>query len=124
MSGSIWPVELRLTTQGQVLGVRFEDGAAFELSAEYVRVESPSAEVRGHSSAERKTLGGKRNVRILKIEPVGNYAVKLVFDDGHDTGIYTWEALYRLGTEKNRIWQDYVTALAQKGLDRDRAGQM
>ena len=123
MSGSVWPRELRLTAQGQVLVVTFEDNATFELPAEYVRVESPSAEVRGHSPAERKTVGGKRHVKILRIEPVGNYAVRLVFDDGHDTGIYTWDALYKLGAEQVSVWQGYLTALAEKGLDRDRPGQ-
>ena len=117
MSGSVWPRELRLTAQGQVLVVTFEDNATFELPAEYVRVESPSAEVRGHSPAERKTVGGKRHVKILRVEPVGNYAVRLVFDDGHDTG------MYKLGAEQASVWQAYLTALAEKGLDRDRAGQ-
>jgi len=122
-NAEVWPSELRLKDQGRVLAVSFEDGSAFDLAAEYLRVESPSAEVRGHSPAERKTVGGKRNVRILKVEPVGNYAVKLVFDDGHDTGIYTWDALHALGLNHGAIWGDYLAALGQKGLDRDKAGQ-
>ena len=123
MSGSNWPTELRLTAQGQTLVVSFENGASFTLPAEYLRVESPSAEVRGHSPSERKTVGGKRLVKILKIEPVGNYAVKLVFDDGHDTGIYTWDGLHKLGLEQGSVWQAYMNALSEKGLDRDRPGQ-
>ena len=118
-----WPTELRLKNEGAVLAASFENGETFDLSSEYLRVESPSAEVRGHSPAERKTIGGKRNVRILKVDPVGNYAVKLVFDDGHDTGIYTWDGLYRLGTERDAIWQAYIKALEEKGLDRDLPGQ-
>jgi DUF971 family protein len=123
MTTKVWPTELRLKQQGSVLGVSFDNGATFDLAAEYLRVESPSAEVRGHSPAERKTVGGKLNVKILKVEPVGNYAVKLVFDDGHDTGIYAWDFLCRLGAEHATIWQAYLAALTQKGLNRDKLGQ-
>ena len=118
-----WPTDISALDQGRALKVVYDDGVTVRVSAEKLRVESPSAEVRGHSPAERKTVGGKRHVKILRVEPVGNYAVRLVFDDGHDTGIYTWDALYKLGAEQASVWQAYLTALAEKGLDRDRAGQ-
>ena len=121
MASERWPTELRLSKDKRTLHVAFEDGAAFDLPAEYLRVTSPSAEVQGHSPAERKTVPGKREVAILGVEPVGNYAVKLVFDDGHDTGIYGWDYLYRLGAEQGEKWQAYLDELAAKGLSRDRA---
>jgi DUF971 family protein len=118
-----WPSEIRLSPDKRTLTVSFEDGKRFELSAEYLRVMSPSAEVQGHSAAERKTVGGKSNVSIMAIHPVGNYAVRLVFDDMHDTGLYTWAYLAELGEEKERRWPAYVRDLAAKGLSRDRPGQ-
>ncbi len=120
MASERWPTELRLSKDKRSLHVAFEDGAAFDLPAEYLRVTSPSAEVQGHSPAERKTVPGKREVAILSVEPVGNYAVKLVFDDMHDTGIYGWDYLYRLGAEQGEKWQAYLDELAAKGLSRDR----
>jgi DUF971 family protein len=120
MASERWPTELRLAKDKRSLHVAFEDGAAFDLPAEYLRVTSPSAEVQGHSPAERKTVPGKREVAILSVEPVGNYAVKLVFDDMHDTGIYGWDYLYRLGAEQGEKWQAYLDELAAKGLSRDR----
>jgi DUF971 family protein len=120
MASERWPTELRLAKDKRSLHVAFEDGAAFHLPAEYLRVTSPSAEVQGHSPAERKTVPGKREVAILGVEPVGNYAVKLVFDDMHDTGIYGWDYLYRLGAEQGEKWQAYLDELAAKGLSRDR----
>ncbi len=96
-SNSQWPTEIRLMKDKRTLCVSFEDGSHFHLAAEYLRVESPSAEVKGHSPAERKTVPGKRNVTISAIDPVGNYAVKLKFDDGHDTGLFTWDYLHELG---------------------------
>jgi DUF971 family protein len=120
MASERWPTELRLAKDKRSLHVAFEDGAAFDLPAEYLRVTSPSAEVQGHSPAERKTVPGKREVAILGVEPVGNYAVKLVFDDMHDTGIYGWDYLYRLGAEQGEKWQAYLDELAAKGLSRDR----
>jgi DUF971 family protein len=116
-----WPSELRLAKDKRSLRIAFEDGAAFDLPAEYLRVTSPSAEVQGHSPAERKTVPGKRLVEIIGVEPVGNYAVKLVFDDMHDTGIYGWDYLYRLGVEHQERWQAYLGELAAKGLSRDRS---
>jgi len=92
-----WPVEIRLAMDRRTLHVAFDDGKAFSLSAELLRVTSPSAEVQGHSEAQRKTVGGKRNVMILSVDPVGNYAVRLGFDDMHNTGIYFWAFLFDLG---------------------------
>lgn len=102
-----------------VLKIDFEDGASVTLPAEYLRVESPSAEVQGHGPADRKIVGGKRNVGIERVEPVGNYAVRLVFDDGHATGIYSWSYLHELGRERETRWKTYLDALDTKGLRRD-----
>lgn len=113
-----WPTELRLGQDGRLLAVLFESGARFELPAEYLRVSSPSAEVQGHSEAERRTVGGKRQVRIKAATPVGNYAVKLAFDDGHDTGLFTWRYLRQLGTEQGERWPAYLADLEAKGLSR------
>ncbi len=118
-----WPSEIRREEDGRRLVVVFEDGVSFSLSAEHLRVRSPSAEVRGHSEAERKTVGGKRNVRILAVAPVGNYAVRLDFDDGHSTGIYTWRELHALGATAEKDFAHYLEELAAKGLDRDRPGE-
>lgn len=105
-----------------MLRVSFDDGETFDLSAELLRVTSPSAEVQGHSEAERKTVGGKRNVTILSVDPVGNYAVRLEFDDMHTTGIYSWAFLHDLGVNAERRFQDYLDDLGAKGLDRDKPG--
>ena len=120
MTPERWPTELRLAKDRRSLRIAFDDGSAFHLPAEYLRVTSPSAEVQGHSPAERKTVPGKRDVTIIGVEPIGNYAVKLVFDDMHDTGIYGWDYLYRLGAEQGEKWQAYLDELAAKGLSRDR----
>lgn len=114
-----WPTELRLARDRRSLHVAFDDGAAFDLPAEYLRVTSPSAEVQGHSPSERKTVPGKRNVEIIGVEPVGNYAVKLVFDDMHSTGIYGWGYLHDLGRNQAERWQNYLAELDAKGLSRD-----
>lgn len=114
-----WPTELRLAKDRKSLSVTFDNGERFALAAEYLRVTSPSAEVQGHSPDERKTVPGKRNVAILEIQPVGNYAVRLVFDDLHSTGIYSWDYLAVLGREHRQRWQDYLDELAAKGLSRD-----
>ena len=118
-----WPSELRLSKDKRVLHVAFDDGSAFDLPAEFLRVESPSAEVRGHSPSERKTVPGKRNVEIIGVEPVGNYAVRLVFDDMHQTGIYDWDYLFELGSSREEKWETYLAALAAKGLSRDPPGR-
>jgi DUF971 family protein len=99
--------------------VSFEGGERFDLPAEYLRVKSPSAEVQGHSPDERKTVAGKRDVAILEILPVGNYAVRLVFDDMHSTGIYDWNYLAELGRHRAKYWQDYLDELKSKNLTRD-----
>ena len=117
-----WPVEIRLAKDRRSLHVAFDDDRAFSLSAELLRVTSPSAEVQGHSEAQRKTVGGKRNVTILSVDPVGNYAVRLGFDDMHATGIYSWAFLRDLGVNAERRFQDYLSDLGAKGLDRDRPG--
>ena len=114
-----WPTELRLAKDKKSLAVTFDGGASFTLAAEYLRVTSPSAEVQGHSPSERKTVPGKRNVAILEVHPIGNYAVRLVFDDMHSTGIYSWDYLYELGRDHARIWQEYLDELAGKNLSRD-----
>ena len=115
-----WPTELRLGKDKKSLAVAFENGERVELAAEYLRVKSPSAEVQGHSPDERKTVPGKRNVMILEVIPVGNYAVRLVFDDMHSTGIFSWDYLLELGRNHDAYWQDYVDELAVKGMSRDR----
>jgi DUF971 family protein len=101
------------------LAVSFEDGRRFELPAEYLRVESPSAEVQGHGPGQKVIVGGRRHVGIIRIEPVGSYAVRLVFDDLHDSGLYTWDYLYELGEQQATRWAAYLAALAERGLGRD-----
>jgi DUF971 family protein len=118
---NMWPTELRLHKDRKTLTVSFGNGQSFDLPAEYLRVRSPSAEVQGHSPEERKTVPGKKNVMILEVQPVGNYAVRLVFDDLHSTGIFSWAYLHELGREYRRYWQDYLDELAQKNLSREPA---
>ena len=113
------PVEIRLVRAERLLDVAFDDGARFRLSAEYLRVESPSAEVQGHAPDQKKTVAGRRHVGIAGVEPVGRYAVRLLFDDGHDTGIFTWDYLHALGREKDARWAAYLDALASRGLSRE-----
>jgi len=117
-----WPVEIRLPKDRRALHVSFDDGQAFSLPAELLRVTSPSAEVQGHSEAQRKTVGGKRNVSILSVDAIGNYAVRLSFDDMHTTGIYSWTFLHDLGVNAEKRFQDYLDDLKAKGLDRDKPG--
>jgi DUF971 family protein len=124
MTNEPWPTEIRLKDKGRALAISFDKGESFELSAEYLRVMSPSAEVQGHSAAERKTVGGKRNVAIIQVEPVGNYAVRLVFDDMHSTGIYSWRYLNELGREHETRWAEYLADLEAKGLRRHRPGAL
>ena len=114
-----WPTELRLHKDRKTLTVTFGDGGSFDLAAEYLRVKSPSAEVQGHSAEERKTVPGKKNVGIMEVLPVGNYAVRLVFDDMHSTGIFGWDYLLDLGRNHARYWQEYIDELAAKNLSRD-----
>jgi DUF971 family protein len=114
-----WASELRLHKDRKTLTVTFTDGQSFDLPAEYLRVKSPSAEVQGHSAEERRTVPGKRDVGITEVLPVGNYAVRLTFDDMHSTGIFGWEYLLELGRNHAAYWQDYLDELAAKGLTRD-----
>ncbi len=124
MSGpaTAWPVEIRLAKDRRSLSIAFDDGQTFSLSAELLRVTSPSAEVQGHSEAERKTVGGKRSVAILSVDPVGNYAVRIGFDDMHSTGIYSWAFLHDLAANADLRFQSYLDDLAAKGLNRDKPG--
>jgi DUF971 family protein len=113
------PTEIRLNRAEQVLHVAFDTGEAFALPAEYLRVESPSAEVQGHGPGQKVIVPGRRHVGIMRVEPVGHYAVRLVFDDLHDTGIYAWDYLLELGREQEERFAAYEQALAAKGLSRD-----
>ena len=114
-----WPVEIKLRRAEKRLEVEFDNGVVFHYPAEYLRVESPSAEVQGHSPDQRQTVPGKAHVAVTAVEPVGNYAVRLVFDDGHDTGIYSWKYLYELGEAQAERWDRYLAELAAKGLSRE-----
>ena len=114
-----WPSELRLHKDRKTLTVTFAGLESFDLPAEYLRVKSPSAEVQGHSAEERNTVAGKRDVGIIEVLPVGNYAVRLVFDDLHSTGIFGWNYLHELGHNYAAYWQDYLDELAAKNLTRD-----
>jgi DUF971 family protein len=113
--------EIRLSKVERVLHVAFDDGSRFSLPAEYLRIESPSAEVQGHGPRQKQVVPGKRDVAIVRIEPVGNYAVRLVFDDQHDTGIYSWEYLHELGRQQDDRWSAYLAALERRGLRREPA---
>jgi len=110
------PTEIRLRRQSRVLDVAFDDGQRFELSFEYLRVYSPSAEVRGHGPGQETLQLGKHEVQVVKVEPIGNYAVRLVFNDGHDSGLYTWGYLYELGETRAAKWQHYLDRLQQLGI--------
>ncbi len=114
-----WPTEIRLKKAEKVLEVEFDDGQTFAFPAEFLRVESPSAEVQGHGADQKTIVAGRRHVGILEVEPVGNYAVKIVFDDLHDTGLYSWNYLYKLGQQQDTLWAAYLEALEAKGLSRD-----
>jgi len=118
---SPWPTEITLKKDRRSLTVAFDNGESVTLAAEYLRVKSPSAEVQGHAPEERKTVPGKREVQILEVQPVGNYAVRLVFDDMHSTGIYSWDYLLDLGHNEAAYWQDYLDELAAKGMTREPA---
>jgi DUF971 family protein len=118
-----WPTELRLHRDRKSLSVAFDNGESFDLAAEYLRVRSPSAEVQGHSPGERRIVAGKRDVGILELHPVGNYAVRLVFDDRHSTGIFTWDYLFELGRNRERYWSEYLGELEAKRLSRAPAGK-
>src|SRR6266446_7332537 len=116
-----WPVELRLKRAQKLLEVAFDDGSQFSLPAEYLRVESPSAEVQGHGPGQKTLVPGRAHVGIIGLERVGNYAVRITFDDLHDTGIYSWDYLFQLGVEREKRWLAYLEGLAANGLSRDPA---
>ncbi len=113
-----WPTELRVRGAARTLDVTFDDGRSFSLSAEYLRVMTPSAEDRGHGSGPGRTVDGKRDVGIADIEMVGRYAARIVFDDGHDTGLYSWDELHRLGRDQDRLWTEHLGRLEREGLSR------
>ncbi|MCK5275529.1 MAG: DUF971 domain-containing protein [Alphaproteobacteria bacterium] len=114
-----WPTEIRLKKEEKILEVDFDDGSSFSLPAELLRVESPSAEVQGHNPSQKQTLSGRRHVGIMELEPVGNYAVRIKFDDLHDTGLFSWQYLYQLGENQDQIWQAYLDGLEAQGLSRE-----
>ena len=114
-----WPLEIRVMSKEKILEVDFDDGASFAIAAELLRVESPSAEIQGHGSGQKVTPAGRRHVNILNVEPVGNYAIKISFDDLHDTGIFSWQYLYDLGTNQEDLLNSYVARLDELGLSRD-----
>ncbi len=114
-----WPTEIRLKREEKLLEVTFDDGSAFRFPAELLRVESPSAEVQGHAPDQKQVIAGRRHVGIMELEPVGHYAIRIKFDDLHDSGIYSWEYLRNLGETQDEKWQAYLKALEDQGLSRD-----
>jgi len=114
-----WPVEIRLKQKEKLLEIDFDDGSKFKYPAELLRVESPSAEVQGHGAGQKTIVAGRRHVGIMGVEPVGNYAIRIKFDDLHDTGIFTWRYLYGLGKHAHEIFGAYLKALEEKGLSRE-----
>jgi len=114
-----WPTALNYDKAQRVLRITYDTGETFELTAELLRVESPSAEVQGHGPGQKQTIAGRAHVGIMEIEPVGNYAVKIKFDDLHDTGIFSWQYLFHLGSNQHQIWQNYLDSVAEKGLSRE-----
>lgn len=120
MSQTPRPSGIHLHRKSRLLEVRYADGSGYQLPCEYLRVFSPSAEVRGHGLEEPMLVGGKREVNIARVEPVGQYAVRLVFDDGHDTGLYSWDVLHALGCDQEKNWSRYLQRMAEVGMSRDR----
>ena len=120
MNAKAWPSELRVSRDRKTLTVSFKTGERFELAAEYLRVLSPSAEVQGHSPDQKKTVHGKQRVEIMQVVPMGNYAVKIVFDDMHDSGIYSWDYLMKLGRDEEVLWAGYLAEIEAKGLTREK----
>ena len=114
-----WPIEIRMKTEEKRLEIDFDNGEGFSIPAELLRVESPSAEVQGHGPSQKTTVTGRRHVNIIGVEPVGNYAVRIRFDDLHDTGLFSWRYLYQLGSGQDQLWEDYLTRLEEQGLSRE-----
>lgn len=119
--GDPLPTEIKLHQRSRILEIAFDDGKRFELSYEFLRVHSPSAEVRGHGPGEEVLQLGKRDVEIVNVEPVGNYAIRPIFSDGHDSGLYSWDYLYDIGERCDELWQTYLSRLAAEGGSRDPA---
>ena len=118
-SGAPWPVEVRLKSKEKALEIDFDDGSRLRFPAEFLRVESPSAEVQGHVPGQKQIVSGRRHVGIMGVEPVGHYAIRIRFDDLHDSGIYSWAYFYELGRHQDELWAAYLKALAERGLSRD-----
>lgn len=118
--GERWPTEIRVSSDRKTLSIAFDDGTSHDFPAEFLRVLSPSAEVQGHSPSQKQTVPGKREVEIMKVEPVGNYAVRIHFDDLHDTGIYAWDYFVKIGADRKELWAEYLADLDAKGMSRDR----
>ncbi|MCH8154882.1 MAG: DUF971 domain-containing protein [Proteobacteria bacterium] len=114
-----WPEEVRYISADKRLEVGFDNGVRFSYPVELLRVESPSAEVQGHSASEKKIVAGRKHVGIMEIEPIGNYAIRIRFDDLHDTGLFSWQYLYQLGENQDAIWQTYLDAIEAQGLSRE-----
>lgn len=114
-----WPLEIRHIQAEKRLEVAFDDGRVFSYPAEFLRVESPSAEVQGHGPGQKTVVAGRQHVAIMEIEPVGHYAIRIAFDDLHDTGIYSWRYLHEIGMNQEKLWADYLAALEARGLSRD-----
>lgn len=114
-----WPTEIRLKPATAELHIAFDDGAAFTFTAEFLRVHSPSAEIKGHGDTERKIVGGKKSVTISTVEPTGNYAIRPIFSDGHSTGIFSWNYLYEIGRDHDSLWRQYLQDLEERGLSRE-----
>ena len=113
------PASLDFSRTDRVLYITYEDGAQFSLPFELLRVESPSAEVQGHGPGQKQIVPGKRDINVIRAEPTGHYAVRIVFSDGHDSGIFSWDYLYELGTNRDRLWATYLAALTDQGLARE-----
>ena len=113
------PIEIKLKKEDKQLLVSFSDGHAFQFPAELLRVESPSAEVQGHSPTQKQIIAGRRHVGIMGLEPVGNYAIRISFDDLHDTGLFSWSYLYEMGLQQETVWETYLENLSSNGLSRD-----
>ena len=118
-AGSPTPTALTVHSQSRILEIAFSDGAEFRIPFELMRIYSPSAEVQGHGPGQEILQTGKREVNIVELEPIGNYAVKPVFSDGHESGLFTWDYLYQLGAEQSRLWEDYKHRLQAAGVERD-----
>ena len=114
-----WPTEVTLKKAEKLLEISFDNGLSFRLPAEYLRVESPSAEVQGHGAGQKKTVHGRAHVGIMGLEPVGNYAIRIKFDDLHDSGIFSWRYLYELGERQEELWAKYLAELEKLGLSRE-----